>query len=303
MSSEYRMLQVGKLPPNSQSAQPFWITREWAQWALDTYNWRNRKPTMSRVEQYAGDMADGKWDIMPSGISFSLPVAKLEDGKITIEKEFLTNGQNRLLAVVMCGKPVVMRVFVGCEPRTQNHEDGHQQRRPHQMFELEGRKDIGRLGVAVANAMRIGPVGELTGLSLKLSDSRLMEFVNNHEKAIKFAIESFRPFQKKITTAPVIAVIARAFYTEDHATLRQFAKVLSSGNRADGDVAAYSVLKLRDHLKDRKTTTGNQEKVASFQKTQRVLEAYINGETLDKVYACGKDLFPMPRKKEPGKAA
>src|SRR5437870_5147015 len=80
------------------------------------------------------------------------------------------------------------------------------------------------------------------------------------------------------TVAPVLTVIARAFYTAERERLTRFAEVLASGTaeRVDGEA---SVIMLRNWLLERSPIHGKgkaiSHQVAVYGKTERALSAFL----------------------------
>jgi len=79
------------------------ITPTIAKYMLEK-NIANRPIRWSHVEKIAKEMLDGEWQVTHQGIAFN-------------ESGFLIDGQHRLNAVILSGKPVTMAVTRDCEAR------------------------------------------------------------------------------------------------------------------------------------------------------------------------------------------
>jgi hypothetical protein len=81
------------------------ITPEMAKKILSSANTNNRKLQQRKVETYARDMRAGAFITTHQGIAFD-------------ENEVLLDGQHRLAAIVLCGKPIQMLVTRGLPKST-----------------------------------------------------------------------------------------------------------------------------------------------------------------------------------------
>jgi hypothetical protein len=89
------------------------------------------------------------------------------------------------------------------------------------------------------------------------------------------------------------SVIARAYYSIDHARLVHFCKVLKTG-LASGPEDEPIIL-LRDWLVQNEKGRNALAVVREcYGKTQRALKAHLLGENLTKLYAVVAELFPLP---------
>jgi hypothetical protein len=115
---------------------------------------------------------------------------------------------------------------------------------------------------------------------------------------VEFAIEHLGTASVRgLATADVRAVIARAWYSTDHAELIRFCDVLRSGMTAGvGDTA---IAMLRDFL-IRTRADGKAESVRRLRygKTQWALSAYLEGKLPKRLYGATTELFPLPEEVE-----
>lgn len=101
------------------------VTPDMAQRWLNTHNTHNRPLLAFRVEQYARDMADGRWSFNGEPIQFD------HDG-------VLLNGQHRLQAVIDSGLPQTFIVVRGLPPESQITMDQGTRRNPSDQLAISG---------------------------------------------------------------------------------------------------------------------------------------------------------------------
>lgn len=104
------------------------ITPTLAEKMLDR-NTNNRTPRKAHITRLARMMKGGTWAVTPQGIAFDT------DGK-------LSDGQHRLLAVVLSGETIQMMVTVGVDPNAQKFLDQGSVRSIKDVREFSGLGDI-----------------------------------------------------------------------------------------------------------------------------------------------------------------
>ena len=123
--------------------------------------------------------------------------------------------------------------------------------------------------------------------------------LSEHQPALEF-VGSLFPGNRMvgIMRAPVLAVLARAFYTADHDKLRRFAEVLKTGQRG-GDETEAVIVALRNYLLLNKGI-GSNVSLEVYCKTSRALQAHIKGERIRTLYASKgrEEPFPLPMLKK-----
>ncbi len=101
------------------------ITPEWARYMLDNHNGCNRTLYIETAKKYACSMEGGTW--MASGE----PIIISDEGNIL-------NGQHRLLAICIYGKPVAMMVTEGIDQASFAVMDMHSKRSCGQVLGIMG---------------------------------------------------------------------------------------------------------------------------------------------------------------------
>ena len=130
------------------------------------------------------------------------------------------------------------------------------------------------------------------------TDVLLMDqFYRRYHQSIEFAVKEFYQFTpvKGVTVAPVVAPVARAWYTQDRERLCRFARVMGTGladQKGDGPAAV-----LRNWLLRGKTQIwAKTERRLIYNKTEIALDAFLRGESVQRLgqMSITKELFPLP---------
>jgi hypothetical protein len=261
------------------------VTPELATKWLNECNTHNRALRDSVVERYARDMKAGAWRLTHQGIAF--------DGSEADPKKTIVDGQHRLWAVITAEVPVRMMVSFGVSMDAQAVIDDNLQRTLVDTFKLAyGREDVTNMHVAIAK--------RLLGSTLrgKVTRQEVAATIKTHENAIAFAIGAFEKKVRGITTAPVMTVVARAYYTAPHVQLTRFVDALTTGD-IDQDHGEQPILMLRNWLLEKAPLRGGSmtQAEAIYFKTERALRAFLDGERLTTLYAANGELFALPAEK------
>ena len=115
-----------------------------------------------------------------------------------------------------------------------------------------------------------------------------------HREAIEFAIKHLGTANVSgVATAQVRAVVARAWYSSDHAMLIHFCDVLRSGMASgEGDTC---ILMLRDFLiGNSRVGRGESARRLRYAKMQWALSAFLRGQSPKRLCGAPGELFPLP---------
>ena len=238
----------------------------------------NRPLKQYKVEQYARDMKEGRWQPNHQGIAFG------PDGEIL-------DGQHRLWGLVEADVEMPFLVTFNMPPEAQMTVDDHMKRNVVDVMSVTtgGAGFVSLLHAAIANRMIHG-----NKQLEQPTRQQTIAYLTKHFEAIDFAIVSLgRRSVRGITRAPVLAPVARAWYSSDHARLSAFLDILKTGiyEKRDKDQAA---MMLRDFLLrtyGRAGTTPSASLV--YSKTERALFAFLNGDALAKLHEASAELFPV----------
>ncbi len=245
-------------------------------------NVHNRRLREDVVQRYSRDMKAGRWRLTHECIAFD------QDG-------VMVDGQHRCWAVVESGAIVRFMVATEVDPASQAVIDGGLPRTMVDVMHLTYQEqDVTSMDVALAKALA---QGKMTG---SLTRQEIVEAFTRYKPAIRFAIEVFPRKIRHVTVAPVLTVIARAYYTANRDRLARFCEVLASGagQKADGEA---SVITLRNWLLERSPIHGRgktlSHQAAVYGKTERALSAFLLDEKVTTLYAATSELFPLPIEK------
>lgn len=246
-------------------------------------NRRNRALRSWKIKQYADLMRAGQWEQNhPDTIAFAT-------------SGDLINGQHRLRALMEAGVSLLFNVAFGA------HEDARLTVDAHTAKTLGDRLWISGLGIGdtatdarktaeLAVRMWHGP----TAKKDLPSPETIAEFIRTYTDALAFTLEIFGAKNRgRVTTAPVKAVVARAFYHVPHDRLRRFAEVIMSGE-SDGSIAERNIILGRNWLLEGRYARNSNAAGEAYRRIARALEAYANGEGLKQLKDISYDPFPLP---------
>lgn len=250
------------------------ITPAMAEKWLKESNTSNRPLRKGLVRHYAEMMRRGDWEKHHQGIAFNC------DGT-------LLDGQHRLAAIIESGCCIWMNVSEGVPQSAQIFIDDHAKRTPHDAIAIAGGFSINQKHVAIARSMMSR--GSNNG---DFSKKDVLEYWRKFGDRIVFAASLFPTNIKRISVAPVLAVIARASWTLPEDRLRHFAEVLRTLEmKSVDDVAAVTIARWL------LSTNGSGWYIyrAMYMKTERALQAFIQRDKkFKKATSIERELFPLP---------
>jgi hypothetical protein len=238
-------------------------------------NTNNRPIRRSLVKQYAKEMKNGTWRLTHQGIAFG------SDGT-------LLDGQHRLAAIVESDVAVTMLVTRGIDNRAQLVMDDHAKRSSGDALSLVRKEKITHQDVSVIRA-----VTELSssGRPSRMSKEELNTIYDTFKLALEF-ISPLLPNEKGVSSAPVKGAIVLAwFYVADLAKLTRFCDVLSGRQMASDETEKPAVLLREFMLKHGMKSHGC--RIDAFQKAQRAITAFVNGEKITKLYGASQFEWPL----------
>jgi hypothetical protein len=247
-------------------------------------NTKNRDLRNDTVLKYSSDMKAGRWYISTDAIGFDTD-------------DVCVNGQHRLWAILDSGTTQRMFVVFGLQPGVVQVLDT-----PVIRTLLDAAQLSDRPGGAALTTKHTAVVKRLilSQISATVVDSRAalarqsrqsqLDFLRLHGAAVDFEVrEVFRKKVRLVTRAPVLAPVARAWYTQDKERLKHFGHVVTSGLTDYGAQDGAAVVLRNFLLRPEKQT---EESV--YKKTERALRAFLDSERLTTLYEATKELFPLP---------
>lgn len=143
---------------------------------LMTRNVNNRRIKQTKIDQYAADMADGKWNPDSSDISFT------EDGA-------LANGQNRLLACIQADVPFGTLVRTGIDASAIDNMDAGANRTFGDVLKMHAAADPNNVAAAISLRARYESTVERGGTvldrRLALTRRQGVEYLGAHPQLEK----------------------------------------------------------------------------------------------------------------------
>lgn len=239
---------------------------------------RNRVYSDNIAAKYATDMRAGRWKTTHQGIAFDW------DG-------FLLDGQHRLGAIVINGKPVELDVRVGCDPSTFDVLDTGHKRAANQMIHHPHRKIMSSaarfLGV-VDGTIRSGNIrGGVYAHTT--SSAEVLEVVANWPELGTFAASAQHVRNRaQIIAAPHLAVLAQASRTQYADRIPTWLDGLAFGENLTG---SDSRLHLRNRFAADRRALNAQQPMA-YALIARAWNAYAVGADMGVLRVRGEDHMP-----------
>ena len=252
-------------------------------------NFGNRSPNTRRVSEYARAMNSGEW-----GLGDPLMFDKFGN---------LLNGQHRLMAVARSGVPVEFIVVRGLEPESKKYLDTGMSRTVAQILTMRGLGTNMDRRVATIKAMFYGsklkPKNKTAeknaekrwiDLAQAKSATWIEPFLVEHQDALDFSMRVSGPN----ITAPVRAVVARAYYTENHERLSDFMIGILTGMVSNPETD-NSVITLRNYLlkKPQRGSAGKEYQMLVYGKVETALRAFAKKESLSTLQSTATEYYPL----------
>jgi hypothetical protein len=246
------------------------ITPETAKVYLAKNHPNNRHAKPHAVEVYATDIKDGRWKVTHQGIAFD------QEGN-------LVDGANRMRAIIQAGEPVTMVVARGLEPEVIVALDSTYRRTVGDALKVASRPIY-----SVAYTSILWGMFGFGHQTNRGSYTESLALEAKHREALSFAYHAGQRGgrAKGIIQGHFLGPVARAWYTADHERLLDFVDVVKSGfsnGRKDDAAIALRNWLLRPNVPHERTKV--------YRKTEAALYAFLNNQSLDKVYETKTELF------------
>lgn len=198
----------------------------------------------------------------------------------------LIDGQHRLHAIVKADVTIPMLVLRGVHNSAKSTLDCGQKRSKADILKYAGFDMCTNAVAGVLSAM----VGQ--GVIGAVAREDVVDYAFKYEEGLTFVVDCFTKNLTSVTTAPVKANVARAYYSEDRGRLREFVNVLVSGiPKSEDDTAA---ILLRTWLLINRQARDGASVLEVYQKTQRALRAFLDREPIKRLYRAREEQFPIP---------
>lgn len=249
------------------------VTPEMAQRWLDTSNTWNRDDNENNISKLAHDMEMGQFLLTHQGIAFDTD-------------NIVLDGQNRLYAIVRSGKTVKLWVWFNVPREAMKVCDTGGVRRLRDSALFHAEVAIEKKHSATAAAM-LDPK-----MNCKISRQDAIAFLMKHYGSIDWSCALFTHHISYVTTAQLRAIVARAFYNEDHDRIRQFAEVMQTG-MASG-AADKSAILARSKLMGGGNDGATGRRAAYFMMEWALQKFLERDSTVKRVSYADRELFPLP---------
>jgi len=245
-------------------------------------NTHNRPLKEAHVKRLSGEITAGRWRVTHQGIAFDT------DG-------LLVDGQHRLWAIVESGQAVTARVFFN-EPLDNICVVDSGERRSN-LDILTVTDQVGEVTAEDLATLRAMLAGR-SSHPVRMTPGEEAEHYQRHREAVEFAVKHLGVSGTSgVATAAIRAVVARAYYSADHAKLAHFCDVVKSG-MPSGEPDAPIIL-LRDFL-IRTRKAGRSESVCRlrYAKTEWLLSSFLSGKSVGRLCSSQYELFLLPEEIE-----
>lgn len=226
----------------------------------------NRKLSPGVIARYASEMVKGYWGV-GAGISFS------EDG-------YLVDGQHRLNAVIKAGVEVPFLVTIGVPADSYRTYDQSMTRTHAHLLTIGG--GVGGVKVITTTHISIlrAAVEMLVGhnssqIGALRTSSVTKQLLPCLIDGIVFAMEN----RQGVTQSPILAVVARAYYSRPHDNLVRFLELIGEPGLACSTSETYAS-RLPGLLREKgvSTSCGGTTRILISSFTQTALLKFLAGE-------------------------
>lgn len=238
----------------------------------------NRDVRPALVKMLTAEITNNRWQVTHQGIAFD------EFGE-------LLDGQHRLHAIVRADAAVPMYVSYGAPRASFAVVDGGANRSFRDRTMVAG-TDVTPEHGAVARVIVMGP--SWYGM---VPYSVTVNMITKHREAIDFAL-SLKD-KKYRTAAPILAVVARAWYTKDRTRLAEFMRAYNTGEAQSP--ADWAATRLRETILLGKTKGrhATNEREGIYYKAESAVDLFLRRFPATKLYGVKDELFPVPGEAAP----
>jgi hypothetical protein len=242
-------------------------------------NERNRRTNRRKIAGIVRCILAGRWKTTHQGIAFDT-------------NGHLRDGQNRLQAIIDADTSVWMNVTRDVGMSDCEEIDNQQKRSVDDVYLMRTGKRLPPGTSSASNRMMLGDTQQGGGPS---SRDISLDYIESHRDLLQKAYEVLPHKKKRITSAAVMAVIARACDSVPEQTLREWCCYLVTGDPLDWRRRKNlgATKKLREWLlaENRAGSEANRSEV--YRKAQFVLSEYIRGRSPRSLTAIPGNLFKL----------
>lgn len=245
------------------------VTPEQAKKWVEMNAENQRKLKEDVVLGYSRDMLSGRWRLTPDS-----PVSFDWNGR-------LINGQHRLSAVTVANIPIQFIVSRGWSPDVIECIDQGKSRTDVDRAHAKGFLHLNSTHFAIARACFYNPCE--FSYAIKLTSQELLDLVIRHEEAISFSMKT-SGYKGASAFSPILASVARAWYTQNHLRLQEFLEVLQSGHVIHSAGVDSAAVTLREfYYKNTPKKNGDRSyRTSMYRRANTALIAFLQKRPLTK---------------------
>jgi hypothetical protein len=282
-NGQHRVRDTGLRPiENGLKFKQVMMTPEMAQELLGQLPEAHRRKKDQKIVAFANDMKAGNWRLTHQGICINM-------------KGELVDGMNRLHAVIRADCAVPMTIAYNLDPESSVALDCGTNRSIVDSARILGITGLTNNHVSTIRRMLAGVAHKIN-----LTYQETLDAIDFYQKGLDFAFEAMHKNQRGITGAPTRAVIARAYYSQPKARLRDFGRIMLDG-LPDNPQEDKAVIILRNWLL-KSFLSGARERMDSqprpeavYLRVEYALRAFINKDPITKLEEAEKELFTIPK--------
>lgn len=248
------MTALRKVTPQPESRIMLVTPTIAADW-LEKHNTHNRDESQNRVDIYARDMEQGRWQFNGESIQFDIHGT-------------LMNGQHRLRAIMQSGQAQKFNIVTGVDSASQITMDQGTRRTPAEQMAVADIKVDGTTASAIRIYMR-WYAGRLFGdvVANKVSTTEIVEWAQSNPQVI----ENIRNIRAQLGNKRIVGVtpaltlaIALRFHTIDHEDADEFFHQLKTMEDVPAKSPVSALWKKLDRARDSRIRYTERDLIAFF---------------------------------------
>jgi hypothetical protein len=236
----------------------------------------NRTPSKAKIDEYSRLIKSGEWGL-------SDPITFDKNGDVI-------DGQHRLLSVIKAGIPTPFYVVRGVTPEAKEYINIGMTRSSTNIAEIRGIPNSNPQTLSIARRMTTPRFGQ--NVDNGLNKHEVVDVFMAFREGIVFA-NSVTSKGDAIRNGAISAVIARAYYQENHAELERFGSLLSgsmSCYKSENDTAP---IKLREYyLKSNRRSFDVRHSL--YFRAQSALSSFLKQKPVVLCKQIQGNLWPIP---------
>ncbi len=271
---ERKMDYFGSMKSDEYASFIVYVTPELAKHWLSLSE-GNRTENQGDIEAYARDIRSGNW--------FLGDTAKFDTEGVFYD------GHHRLMGIILAEIPAPICVQVGMPVNSRRGVNLARRWRPDQISKGEG-ESFSRLHFGVARIIELGG-NHAGGSRIHLTYTEHRGLILKYEEGINFAVKLNAGHGAFLTTS-VLSVIARAYYSQDHARLEAFANVLKTGEvvSVSDDSAA---IRLRNFIISGMALGHNIDRRELYRRCENALWHFCKRHPIKTLRPATEEMFPL----------